>query len=310
MMKYHKLLFLAVLIVLVSGASCQTGSNKSTSAGPFIGGFDGLQVNFIEDAPPSSGIFEKESFPIEVELVNKGESQVGKGDAKIYLVGTLTGGSFKLEKNSAASDIELFAVEQGSAGVAEDSTIVSLGNVIYQPSPPMTGPTYAFNAKAQVCYPYRTEVQLDNYCIPSDSRTPTGTEECTIDTNANLIQSGDNSAGPVQVTSLTETKGAGYVKLRIDVNNQGTGEITPCGDKVALDDRDNVAVTLPQGVECSELGNSNVGQVKLRDGHAVLRCTKNVNNPGPAYEDRFTISLAYDYMQEVVKQVTINKKEI
>ena len=100
------------------------------------------------------------------------------------------------------------------------------------------------------------------------------------------------------------------LKLRIDVNNQGTGEITPCGDKVALDDRDNVAVTLPQGVECSELGNSNVGQVKLRDGHAVLRCTKNVNNPGPAYEDRFTISLAYDYMQEVVKQVTINKKEI
>jgi len=309
-MRYHKLLLLAVLVVLVSGATCERGGGKTTSQGPFIGGTEGLQISFIDDAPPSSGIFEGESFPVEVELVNMGENEVGEGDAKIYLVGTVTGSSFKRDKDSAVSDIELFAIEEGTEGSIEDSTIVSLGNTIYQPSPPMTGPTYSFNVKAQVCYPYRTKVQLDNFCVPSDERTPVGNEECGIDSTVNLIEKGDNSAGPLQVTSFTESKGTGYVKLRIDVNNQGTGEVTPCGENVPLEDRDKIRVTLPQDVECSELGDSNEGEVKLRDGHAVLRCTRNVNNQGPAYSDRFAMSLAYDYMQETIKQVTVNKKEI
>ena len=66
-MKTYQILVFSVLIILISGATgCQTGSKESTS-GPFVGGFTGLTAVFVEDAPPASGLFQGESFPIDGE---------------------------------------------------------------------------------------------------------------------------------------------------------------------------------------------------------------------------------------------------
>lgn len=302
-MRFHKVLILAVLVILVSGATCERGEKTVGAKGPFVGGFDGLEINFLDDAPPSSGIFEKEPFPVELELINKGETAIGDGAVEVKLVGTVTSNSFVRTKDKTNNEGELFAVEL-SAPDSYDSILVGLGDIKYQPSPSMVEPSYTFNVVAQACYPYRTKVQLDNFCIPSEQRKPVGSEECEVDSKVNLVQSGDNSAGPLQVTSVTESKGVGYVKLRIDINNQGTGEVINCGSGV----RDMVSVNLPQGVDCSEFGG-NSGTVQLRNGHAVLHCRKDVSNQGPAYLDRFPMTLAYDYMQEVTKAVTVNKAD-
>ncbi len=302
-MKIYNILILAVLVVLVSGAACERGEKGVDTKGPFVGGYDGLLISFLDDAPPSSGIFEKEAFPIEVELVNQGETAMGDGAANVKLIGAVTSDSFSRTKEKVSNEGEIFPVEV-DAPDSFDSILVSLGDATYQPSPAMVEPSYTFNVVAQVCYPYRTKVQLDNFCVPSEKRNPVGTQECEVDSKANLIETGDNSAGPVQITSFTQSRGVGYVKVRIDINNQGGGEVVNCGN----DERDIIGINLPQGVECSEL-NGNSGDVKLRDGHAVLHCKKDIKNAGPAYLDRFPMTLVYDYMQEVTKAVTVNKAD-
>ena len=300
-MKIYQVLVFSVLIILVSGAtSCQTGSKESTS-GPFVGGFNGLTAEFGNDAPLSSGVFQGESFPIEVEITNKGETTVKAGDVKVNLVGTITGGSFDLTKRSASNEGEIYpiGVDESEGGYE----IVSLGNAKYKPQ---LSASYSPNIIAQVCYPYRTRIQLDNFCIPSDQRNPVGKEECTLDSKTNLIKSGANSAGPVQATSFTESKGVGYVKIRIDINNQGGGDVINCG----TNERDFVTVNLPQDVSCNfEGGKGSSGIAKLREGHAVLNCEKKTSNQGLAYLDILKMDLAYDYMQQITKTVTINKAD-
>jgi hypothetical protein len=305
-MKIHKSLILAVVIVLISGASCQMGGNKDTSgAGPFIGGFDGLIATFVEDAPPSSGIFQGESFPIEVELTNVGETLVSEGDVNINLVGTITGGSFSLSGKSASNKGEIYSIDDlGGEGGYE---VVGLGTATYTP---VLSASYSPSVVAQVCYPYKTKIQLDNLCIPSQDRNPVGNQECEIDGKVNLIGSGDNSAGPVQVTSFMESKTTTSIRVRIDINNQGSGEVTPCGENVATDQRGLVQVSVPQNAACTfKEGESNSGIVELRNGHAVLYCKRDISNQGPAYLDRFPMTLSYPYMQQITKTITINKIE-
>ena len=300
-MKIYQILAFSVLIILISGATgCQTGSKESTS-GPFVGGFTGLTAAFVEDAPPASGLFQGESFPIEIELTNKGETSVKAGDVKVNLVGTVTGGSFDLTTKSASNEGEIYPIDiSGGEGGYE---VVSLGNAKYKP---LLSASYSPNVIAQVCYPYRTKIQLDNFCIPSDDRNPVGKGECETDSKTNLVKSGANSAGPIQVTSFTESKGVGYVKVRVDINNQGGGDVINCG----TNERDFVTVNLPQDVSCNfEGGKGSSGIAKLREGHAVLNCEKKTSNQGLAYLDKFDMTLAYDYMQQITKTVTINKAD-
>jgi len=69
-----------------------------------------------------------------------------------------------------------------------------------------------------------------------------------------------------------------------------------------------IRVTLPTNFECTfKDGESNIGKVVLRSGHAVLRCKRDVNNPGSAFKESLGITLNYNYMQELSKTIAINK---
>ena len=308
--KRYFLFLIFVAVFLVSGQACERGKEKGE--GVFLGGKDGLVIDFVDDAPPLSGIFKDEPFPIDVEIINKGETEVGKGGAIIYLTGALFSSSAisaSDEDKQVNNDVFIAGVEDSETGRVEDSLVVPLGTVTYSGN--ILGDSVPLDARVSVCYPYETKVQVDNFCVPSTARRAAGTDDCEIITTENLIRENENSGAPVHVTSLREQQGPDFIRVTLDINNVGTGDVVASGVcKRDLDraDLDKVQVTMPTNFACSfRDGESNSGVVELRSGHGVLRCKRDVNNPGGAFKESIGITLNYNYMQEISKAVTVNR---
>lgn len=305
--KRYVILFILASLFLIVGQSCE---KKNESSGVFLGGKDGLLINFVDDAPPISGVFQNEAFPIDVELINKGETEVGEGAAVIYMTGALfSSGAVQLEMNQANNDAFIAAVEESEEARVDDSLVVPLGKVVYKGN--ILGDSVPLDARAAVCYPYETRVQVDDFCIPSTSRQATGEDDCEIVTTTNIIKENDNSGAPIHVTSLRQQEGPDSVRVTLDINNVGTGDVVSpgvCKRDLLREDLDKVKITMPQNFECSfRDGDNHEGIVELRSGHAVLRCKRDVNNPGSAFKESIGIILNYNYRQEISKTVTISK---
>jgi hypothetical protein len=298
-----------VAIFLVSGQSCE--SNESKGDGVFLGGKEGLVIGFLDDAPSLSGNFKGEDFPIDLELINKGETGVAQGSVNMYLTGALhasTAVSTTLPGQQTTNDVLLLAIEEGESGIVEDSIVMSLGTVNYGAD--ILGDSVPLDVRTSVCYPYQTKIQVDNFCIPSTTRRTTGTQECAIDSTENILVNNANSGAPVHISSIREQEGPDFVRVTLDINNVGSGEVigAACARDIQRSDLNEVTVTMPNNFECTfKDGTSYRGVVELRGGHGVLRCKRSVNNPGNAFKEALGITLDYNYMQEVSKTVTINK---
>lgn len=307
--KRYFLFLIFVAVFLVSGQACDR--NKEKGEGVFLGGKEGIVIDFVDDAPPLSGIFKDDPFPIDVELINKGETEVGEGSATVYLTGTsYSSSTVDKEKTEGSNDVFIAGIEESEDGLVEDSLIVSLGSVTYKGD--ILGESVPLDVRASVCYPYETKVQADNFCVPSTARRLTGTDDCEIATTENLIREKENSGAPVQITSLREQQGPDFVRVTLDINNVGTGDvITPGVCKRDFDraDLDQVKVVMPTNFVCSfrDGQEDHEGLVELRSGHGVLRCKRDVSNSGNAFKESVGITLNYNYLQEISKSVTVNK---
>ncbi len=314
MRKYVFGVLILIVVLLISGPTgCQT--TKESGAGPYVGGNDGLSIAFLDDAPTLSGNFQGEQIPLEVELINNGEQEIANGVAVVNLIGSIMGSSFT-RSIDAGSVSNTGAIEKITDTTdVPDSAFVNIGNVILKDSEPI-GPSWSPNIRVQVCYPYATYLQIDDLCIPG-VRGETGTVECEIDNSKNLVNTGDVSGAPVQISSLVETKTGEGIRVRMDIENQGGGTVVktgkPCNQAttVALEDKNLVNVAVPGGYSCVfKEGTGNVGVVELRDGMGRLRCTKPLTTSGRSYLDRFTATLTYNYVEETGKVITIQSKAI
>src|SRR3989344_649164 len=215
-------LFLMVLIsvILVSGQSCE---RNSKSGGAFLGGNQGLAANFLDDAPPISGNFQNQNFPIDIELINKGETEIGQGGAIVYLTGALYSSGAVSTTVQQASNLEFInGLQKSDNNLVEDSLIVSLGDARYNGQ--ILGDTIPLEVRASVCYPYETKVQVEDFCIPSTTRVA-DSGECNVDSTINIIKENENSGAPVHVSSVREQAGPDFVRVTLDINNVGIGQV-------------------------------------------------------------------------------------
>ncbi|MAG52979.1 MAG: hypothetical protein CMH62_03385 [Nanoarchaeota archaeon] len=306
-------LLIGVVFLLSGQQSCdRTGGDTAVGEGPYVGGNDGVSIAFLDDAPPLSGNFQGDPIAIEVELTNNGETRLVANTAVVNLIGTIVGGAFTLtDTDATASNVGLIDRVRDSGDIA-DSDFVVLGTATLKDSESI-GPSWSPNLRAQVCYPYETNVQIDDLCIPG-ARNEVGTIECEIDNSENLVDSGDVSAAPVQVTSVVETRTGTGIRVRLDIENQGNGDVISVGNtcdnavNVPLVNRDLVTVNVP-GYDCVFRGaTGDTGQVELRSNKGRLRCTKDTGGTGRAYEDRFVATLTYNYVEEASKTILIQSK--
>jgi len=111
------------------------------------------------------------------------------------------------------------------------------------------------------------------------------------------------------LVSDQEQEGPDFVRVTLDINNVGSGQVVnTCQREITRENLDNVRVAMPQNYLCTfKEGEASTGNVELRSGHAVLRCKRDVNNPGSAFKEPLIMTLNYNYMQEVSKTVNINR---
>ncbi|MBU2639206.1 MAG: hypothetical protein KKG75_00700 [Nanoarchaeota archaeon] len=305
MRKYALGVVLLIVVLLVSGQEgCQTGG-ETVGTGPYVGGNDGLSIVFLEDAPPASGNFQGESIPLEVELTNNGEKEIATGSAYIKLIGAITSNSFTTTKTTATNTGAISAIRDASD--VSDNDFVNLGTATLNDA---IGASWSPLIKAQLCYPYETNIQIDNLCVPGDNRE-TGTKECEIDSAKNLVAKGDVSAAPVQVTSIVESRASDGIRITMDIENQGNGYVLDpsktCDSVTGVVDREDyvVVVNIPGDVWTCNYKDAAAKTVELRDNSGRLRCSKSIGGTGRAYNDRFVATLSYKYVDTVSKSIVI-----
>jgi|SRR3989344_2995694 len=300
--KYFFLMFL-ILIVLITG--CQTDKNPTTD-GPFTGGTSGVELSFVNLAPPSE-FSQTDQVKVKVLLKNKGETRIGVGNAKARLFGVNLE-SFGLPNvyKSNLGNIEAAGEFTAEGGEQE----IDFGKINYKLQ---IINQETFSLSARLCYPYQTIMKTDA-CIQSSTTQQTQGEVCSL--AGEKIGKGGVSSAPVQITSLTEQyRGIDQVRFDIKIENKGKGQVysidAKCEDldkdELRFENKNKVKVKIknPVNVKCGFRSGeqSNEGTITLDEtGLAILSCWKDVEEP---VVEKLDVQLDYLYREQVTKQIKI-----
>ena len=286
----------ALLLVVVSG---QQGC-KRTEESTF--NTSALVASFIQDAPPEELVVE-ETYPIYIEVTNVGGSDIRAGEAYFYLSGI--GANLRdLEKNLRNRNLlnKKTEMQEGGSEIlhfAEDTKAVSLPAA------------FDFTMQLDYYYKYSTVMQT-SICVGKTSTV------CSI--SGQKIETGDNSAGPIQVTSLREEIRGNklYVTALIEDKGPANAQVyLPNANTDKLQERDikekqkedkvEVIISTDEGFKCrlqsvvepydyldSLSGMTSLGQIV---------CQKTLADE--THSAPFNIILNYLYKQTIKKDLTI-----
>lgn len=301
-----KTIFL-VLVALLLISGCET--TTETTEGPFIGGTQGLSIEF-KDLNPSTEFYQGEDQPVKVIIKNNGEYEVAATEAQAKIYG-IVHSEFSLSDEYKATEGVLIAREKGVLEETTGEQVIDLGILNYQRD---VQNLYATNLKAKVCYPYQTEARV-SACASSLTTTEAGIEQvCTY--TGEKATAGTVSSGPIQLTSFTETtKGTREMLISLEVSNLGSGEVyRPNSDCTSLEEattkienQNMVKITIdPADIVCSFATGeeSNTGEIDLSYGPKTLVCTMQVEE-GETYTRDVAIYLDYTYIESTTKPITV-----
>lgn len=294
MKKYGIVLFVCALLFLMG---CEGGEEDAVTAGaPFLGGTNGILVNFENSPPPE--VFDGGDFPFDViiKLKNNGEWDVPKERVRVKLTGIRPEQFGLVETDlikSAPDDLPKMQKDATGKLLESPPVFVEFNNLNHADS--ITGSELTYPIRADVCYRYGTEA-VSRICVRENILNPKAGGVCTINEDKAVY----NSGSPVQITGFTESaRASDKVGFSFTVAHQGTGDLyeqdTLCNKQRAFEDRVYVKVDagIP-GVACSGLGGGTEGFVKLFGGSKPITCTITIPNPSD-YELPVTITLGYDY---------------
>lgn len=296
----NKIIPVLIVFSLVFVFGCTTGPGNQGSEKVFLGGANGLSIEFKELEPRLT--FEKgELIDYTLLLRNSGEHDISKGLIKVKLDGV----NFDDWEN-LNGDYKL--VSSGVNGVSKDfpepiELEVPLGKTKYV-GDILGARRVTFGSK--VCYPYITSADID-VCVSSQRLRDAGETACDID--GEKITSGSVSAGPVQITSVKESfLGSDSVKIDITLANGGNGQILD--ENVACESSDVgdtgvVNVRLPSQYKCTfpDGSQSNVGELRIPTGTKILRCEVETTN---SYTDQLIMEVSYKYVDSGSVTVEVN----
>jgi len=305
-----KRIFLFLAFVLIIAVACKQEAQVGTG---FIGGTDGLEMSFVEDAPPDKVY--NTPFYVNVLLKNVGEWDINNPkDVRITVSGISPAdygvSEADLTQNSPSA---LFARKRDPTGTIIEGSIANVnfpvkGALQYKGELPTD---ITATIKAEACYKYGTKA-LSNICIKKDlsSRDPS---ICLVNSDRKV----SNSGAPVQITSIKESQaGTDSVLLTIQVSHVGTGTISEvgsdCSNAISKKDRVKFKIEAMSGISCSGLenptttGNSVEGTLMLFGGTRQITCTQPTKGEGD-FEKPIAITLQYDYNEFISKTITIKK---
>ncbi len=318
-----KTLIVPVLIaVTLMISSCSSNNNQPGTGGPlFIGGVEGLTFQFVEGMPPSE-IFDAGQFPFHVSLqiANEGEHDYAANTGYVRIKGFSPQqlGLGSVEDMKKLIDRDLHGKKRiGDEVFPGDTMQLSFENLVYTPDIPSGTQTITFYIES--CYKYGNKA-FATLCLRGNNFQPGVQEVCQV-TGSKAV---DNSAGPVQVVSLTESPiGQSDVQITLKIKNVGKGVVFskdfPLQEQNCEDIPGNmleknkvyVALSLDGGeeIECPQLDQGSEGFIRLLPAQGgdegSLYCVIHAPEGEGTFKEFLKINMTYAYKQEISKDVTV-----
>ncbi|MCF7866663.1 hypothetical protein K9M18_04490, partial [Candidatus Woesearchaeota archaeon] len=196
-----KIILVLMLIVMLSFSACNNNNAETGVTNTYIGGSEGIKMEFAPDAPPATTADgEQQNFNIVVQLSNKGESDVETKDAKVTIKGFLPEAFGKTK-----ADLEINPDEKIEKRIrTPDGTIIEppyieaiVEDLEYQNKEPGN---INLPIRAEICYLYETNVAT-KLCIKEDMLKQEDDDICEINSNRDVSSSG----APVQISKVSQT---------------------------------------------------------------------------------------------------------
>lgn len=274
-MRKGVLVLVLALALSLAVAGCQGGkSATSSSSTPFIGGSEGLRVSFVDNAPPSEILDNKQTpFDITLRVENVGETDVAVNNVK-----TTIGGLYPADFGQSSLQYVLPRPVQGVKKDPEGGKITGGIDEITFPGLSYTKTlegNNVFPIQADTCYTYQTRA-VGDYCMRQDLTKVTA-GVCSVKGSKPIF----NSGGPVQVVSLSESVGGkNTIILSFTIKTVGSGSFfRPAAQtctKGDLQSESFVRVTVDPGItgdlRCSGWGGQKTKDVRLVNGEASVTC--------------------------------------
>lgn len=321
-MKYSY--FATALILLIFVVGCQN-NNQSAGAAPktpFLGGNEGLKIEFLKGSPPDevtdSGTFD---FQAIVSIKNNGEFDLKQDQVKLDIVGFLPE-AFGVSQEQL-SDIRPEDDPSPRKRDSEGNIIDAVSTFVTFPDQDsffnfegsVTGNT-EFTFKADACYKYQTKA-LSRICVLRDLSNVDTDDICDPSQPKSVYSSGS----PIKVSAFRQTvAGKDKIAFSFDITHSGTGKVFKEGDSTSdaaecpSDPRDTrekenrVYVTVDSGLtnlKCVGLNGATAGFVTLVNNKRSVTCTQELDPGRNDFETNVEITVDFNYKDSVEKKVLV-----
>ncbi len=334
-------IMLSFLVAGCGGSDAVVGS----SADPFLGGSQGLELSFLRGTPPDE-VADGDTFDFQavLRLKNRGEFNLAAADVEIDLIGFLPQdfrsgvNDFIIpdDLNKENPDEDPGRREKDSEGNIIDAAEVfktfPSDTAFFKYKDEITGNT-DFTFRANVCYKYGTTAVAD-ICILNDLVRDSSDALCSPRGSKAVFSSGS----PIKVSSLRQSVvGTNKIQFSFDIVHSGRGDVFGVGvtgqddpfcPKTAADKRtneNNVKIAVKTGLtkevvagenslECvglnlvdgSEITANRYGVIRLVDGKRTITCTQILEATNRGdFERNVDITLDFNYMDSVDKKVVV-----
>lgn len=297
---------LAIILIMIFSMGAQCTSNKAEDVvdAPFYGGIEGVVVNFMDyssvsDTSKKYEVWEDEDFPIEIEVLNKGEYTLEANDIEFDIKGIspndFSGIDFSKTNSNKIEKVSQFMPDGGV-------DYVNFGDAHYSS---LTGTHYDANIFVYFTYPYKTYINIPKVCYKENIKDQT---VCTVDTTKQAFASG----GPIQVGTVTQRYiGKGKILLEIPIKNVGKGRAKSYSNDDFEVNYDKIGFRIDDpDWDCSARGNPTDARISHPSGQpgnedVVIRCINSNLEEGALYTKAVTLVLDYYYQDWVEQRVRI-----
>lgn len=304
-----KILPLLILAIIITSCGPIQKDKEQVITTQYRTGTQGLSLSFAPNLPPNR-LFDTEQFSTVIEIENRGAYPVGGPGDRIYLSGfdtsIITGILQYGEKIQLIEGKTPFVTQGGIDSVGFRGTIAPLR--------PRNIDKYPVRLLATACYEYQT-IAAAAICIdPNPYAATTQAKTCT----AGPVSLGGGQGAPIAVTQVEVDPSPGRTRLKIHIQNSGTGEVfrsgadylqrcSPFTPPLQFDEIDYVELrdVTVGGISikptCKPLDNNHI-RLTNKKGQAYCEMMTRGQN---TYSTPIVITLAYGYRNSIYKDIEI-----
>jgi len=299
MKKYFNFLIIALLIIILFLSSGQKGCKKKEE-GQF--NTTALIANFVENAPPDT-LVTNSNYLIYVDIKNSGGYDIPEGAADFYLRGV--GENLKNVKTHIQNSNFLSKKTPIQEGGSESLVFATKA----EPWKSLPSP-YNITLQVDSYYKYSTIAQT-SVCVGK------GNSICSPE--GEKIKTGDNSAGPIQITSLKENILGNKLYITFKVENKGAGEVyLPSADCNKIQsgdvneklkkDKMEISVRAEEGITCKLREQGSYASIDSLNGISSIgqiTCEKSLSQDSETHLSPIEIVVSYLYTNKITKNLMI-----